>query len=53
LRPISEDSEWWGVSHNMKKNGECYWESATISPVFDSTGTAINYVAVKLDIPRK
>jgi PAS domain S-box-containing protein len=52
-KTICEGNEWRGVFHNKKKNGECYWESATISPVFDSKGTATNYVAVKEDITEK
>ncbi|MBK8881859.1 MAG: PAS domain S-box protein [Bacteroidales bacterium] len=52
-KTISEGNEWRGVFHNRKKNGECYWESATISPVFGSTGKATNYVAVKEDITEK
>jgi PAS domain S-box-containing protein len=52
-KTISEGNEWKGVFHNRKKNGECYWESATISPVFDLEGIARNYVAVKEDITEK
>ena len=43
---------WQGRFVNRKKNGELYWEEASISPVFDPTGKATHYVAVKEDITR-
>jgi len=41
---------WSGLFHNRKKDGSLYWESATISPVTDSRGKVIRYIAVKEDI---
>lgn len=41
---------WRGEFLNKKKNGEKYWEAASISPVFDEYGTIVNYVSVKEDI---
>ncbi len=41
---------WQGRFVNKRKNGMLYTEEATISPVRDSTGAIINYVAVKRDI---
>lgn len=41
---------WHGEFLNRKKNGELYWESATISPIFDNEGNIINFLAVKEDI---
>ena len=35
---------------NRKKNGERFWESVTISPIFSESGKTINFVAVKQDI---
>ncbi|MCX6277325.1 MAG: PAS domain S-box protein [Bacteroidetes bacterium] len=35
---------------NKKKNGELYWESVSISPIVDSRGKIINFLAVKEDI---
>jgi len=49
-RAISTGQEWRGEFHNRKKNGELYWESASISPVFDPGGVITHYVAVKEDI---
>lgn len=47
---ISSGKEWRGELYNKKKNGELYWEFATISPVFDAQGKIANYLAVKEDI---
>ncbi len=47
---ISTGSEWHGELHNKKKNGELFWEWASISPIFDSAGNITNYLAVKEDI---
>ena len=41
---------WTGELHNKKKNGELFWERASISPVFDKNGKITNYLAVKEDI---
>ena len=49
---ISSGKEWRGEFCNRKKNGENYWESAVISPVFDKDGSIINYIAVKDDITK-
>ncbi|MGM0642376.1 MAG: PAS domain S-box protein [Thermodesulfobacteriota bacterium] len=42
--------EWKGEFINRKKNGEIYWESASISPIIDENGNIINFVALKEDI---
>ena len=42
--------EWKGEFHNEKKNGELYWERATISPVFNEMGEMVNFLAIKEDI---
>jgi PAS domain S-box-containing protein len=47
---ISAGQEWRGEFHNKKKNGELYWESASISPIRDLAGRVTHYVAVKEDI---
>ncbi len=41
---------WKGEFANRKKNGETYWESASISPILDPNGNVEHYVAVKEDI---
>jgi PAS domain S-box-containing protein len=47
---ISSGREWRGELHNKKKNGELYWEFASISPIRNSKGEITNYLAVKEDI---
>lgn len=41
---------WNGELINRKKNGELFWESASISPILDETGEITHFVAVKEDI---
>lgn len=47
---IKSGREWRGEFCNRKKNGDLYWELASISPIIDSTGTISHFVAVKEDI---
>jgi two-component system, cell cycle sensor histidine kinase and response regulator CckA len=47
---ISSGRIWEGRIVNKRKDGKLYTEAATISPVRDSAGQVINYVAVKRDI---
>ncbi|HAN03791.1 MAG TPA: hypothetical protein DCQ25_00735 [Elusimicrobia bacterium] len=42
--------EWHGELLNRKKNGQFFWENASVSPVKDPQGRITNFVAVKLDI---
>ncbi|MEW6195841.1 MAG: PAS domain S-box protein [Bacteroidota bacterium] len=44
---------WYGEFLNKKKNGELFWESASISPIKDSNGRITNFVSVKQDITEK
>ncbi len=41
---------WTGEFINKKKNGELYWESASISPIRNRNGQTTHYVAVKDNI---
>ena len=50
---ITAGNTWKGELLNKKKNGELYWESATISPTIDQNGRIINYVAIKHDITER
>jgi PAS domain S-box-containing protein len=47
---ITAGNEWRGEFHNKKKNGELFWEAASISPVRNPDGCITHYVAVKEDI---
>ncbi len=47
---IMAGREWRGELHNRKKNGELYWESASISALRDASGQITHFLAVKEDI---
>ena len=47
---ISSGGVWRGEFYNKRKDGSYYWENAVISPVKDSEGKIINYLAIKEDI---
>jgi PAS domain S-box-containing protein len=42
--------EWRGEFCNRRKNGDLYWEMASISPIVDSSGNITHFVAVKEEI---
>ncbi len=50
---ISNGKKWSGEFLNKKKNGELYWESASISPIIDSRGKITHYLTIKEDITEK
>jgi PAS domain S-box-containing protein len=50
---ISEGAEWHGEFNNIKKNGELYWESASISPIFNEKGKVSHFLAIKEDITER
>ncbi len=50
---ISRGEVWQGEFMNKKKNGDLYWESATISPVKDTEGNITHYAGVKDDITER
>lgn len=47
---LRKGETWQGEFHNRKKNGELFWESVVISPVRDSQGKTMAYIAVKQDV---
>ena len=47
---ITSGAEWRGEFHNKKKNGELYWESASISQIINEKGIITHYLAIKEDI---
>lgn len=47
---ISTGREWHGEFHNKKKNGEFYWEWASISPIKGSSGKIEYFLKVAEDI---
>ncbi len=50
---LTSGEVWQGELHNKRKDGSCYWEFASISPVKDETGVTTHYVAVKEDISER
>ena len=50
---ITSGHVWQGEFHNRKKNGELYWEIASIAPVKNDEGQIINFVAVKEDVSER
>ncbi len=49
-KTISSGKEWHGELYNRKKNGDLYWEYASISSIKNDDGKIINYIAFKDDI---
>ncbi len=49
-KTISSGSEWNGEFCNKKKNGELFWECASISPVKNREGDITNFIAIKEDV---
>lgn len=47
---ITSGEEWQGEFCNQRKNGEIYWEFASITPVLDSSGKIAYYIKVSEDI---
>ncbi|MGR3301135.1 MAG: PAS domain-containing sensor histidine kinase [Candidatus Scalindua sp.] len=52
-KAITSGREWRGEFCNKKKNGDLYWESASISPIKNSKGVITHFVAVKEDITKR
>jgi PAS domain S-box-containing protein len=52
-KTVLSGGEWHGEFANKKKNGEIYWESASIVPIRDSGGVITHFLAVKEDITER
>ncbi len=50
---ITNGKVWRGDFRNKKKNGELYWEAATITPIVNSNGAITHFVAMKEDISER
>jgi len=50
---LTRGKVWSGRLINKKKDGALYEEETSISPVFDTNGKMVNYVAVKRDITQE
>ena len=47
---IKSGDDWKGEFHNRKKNGELYWERATISPIKNDKEEITHFLGIKEDI---
>ena len=52
-RQLRSGNEWRGHFLNRKKNGDLFWEEASISPLLDGQGAVTHFVAVKEDITER
>jgi len=50
---ISAGREWHGEFINLRKNGELFYEQASISPILDEKGTITHYLAVKENLTER
>jgi PAS domain S-box-containing protein len=50
---ILSGKEWRGEFLNRKKNGESYWELASINPILNENGEITHFLAVKEDITER
>jgi len=52
-KTIEGGEVWRGQFHNKKKNGELFWEAASISAIYNESGTLINFIKVGEDITQQ
>ena len=50
---ISAGQEWRGEFLNKTKDGDFYWEAASISPIRDTEGNITHYLAIKENITER
>jgi len=50
---VLSGGEWRGEFHNRRKNGELYWEAASISAIRNPAGEITHFLAVKEDITER
>ena len=47
---VNKGSDWRGEFLNSRKNGEKYWESASISPITNAKGETTHFIVIKEEI---
>lgn len=52
-KTILSGEVWRGEFLNKKKNGELFWESSSISPIFDDEGKITHFIAINEDITER
>lgn len=50
---LSAGEKWEGELINRRKNGDLYWELASIQPIQNVEGVVTNYLAIKTDITQQ
>lgn len=50
---IKSGKPWVGEFRNRKKNGDLFWVSSQVSPIVDSNGKIIKYMAIQEDITQR
>lgn len=49
-KTITEKQVWKGIFCNKRKDGTLYWIASTITPVLDTRGRLVKYIAVSFDL---
>ena len=52
-KTISSGKVWKGEFHNKTRNGEFFWEAASISPIFNEQGEITSYLKIAEDITER
>lgn len=47
---LDRNKSWEGELYNKRKNGECFWEYAYMSPIIMEDNSVVGYLSVKEDI---
>ena len=47
---VKSGQVWHGDLYNRKKNGQFYWEKASISPIINALGHTTHFLAIKEDV---
>ncbi len=50
---ITSGGKWDGEFHNRKKNGDLYWVSASITPIYNQDGIINHFLAIEEDITER
>ena len=50
---VDSGKVWRGQFHNKKKNGELFWEAASISAILNESGDVVNFIKIGEDITQQ
>lgn len=51
-KTLNQGKTWRGVIKNLKKNGETYYVDSTITPIKNSSGEIVEYIAIRNEITK-